>query len=473
MTPLIFGLCLLAMMIAAKFWADVAPLSEDRPLDVDRGLPWPEAAQASSVFSLTALFGTFLSLGVLVGFPALVGAAFGSVGALIIVRRAVVHSAATSYEEFVLERLVMPDGRPTGVLNLLVLTQLGFALSELTILREVAISGLGMLPRHALILGLSVALVAYYYCLIGGYRTLFRADAVQFLAIALMCGVLAFAGIRHIVSGATLHLAERVTANPDVWNPGTAAFRTPFRELLLTTAHVILGLIAGAVYVLASPDTWKRIFVAVRMRGTQAVFWRLVVAGALPFVCLLPMMVLAPPTNAQTFVPILFFFAEQQLGVRNTLVVLGITGTFLSSFAGALLSAAHLVVLSRRGIQRDFREIRTFQIALAASFLVVTFGALALAATTNPFVVAYALVGLYGVTGGMLAGATMVPTRLPSGRANPILSILLTAWALYLAHDLEALRVWTIREADCVVFAAPLAVIAFLATRGLLRKGSG
>jgi len=82
-----------------KFWADKAPLDEERPLDVDIGLPWPEAAQASSVFSLTALFGTYLSLAVLVGLSVLVGATFGSIGALIAIRRTVLNSPPSRYGE--------------------------------------------------------------------------------------------------------------------------------------------------------------------------------------------------------------------------------------------------------------------------------------------------------------------------------------------------------------------------------------
>ncbi|HEX7152263.1 MAG TPA: hypothetical protein VF618_12315 [Thermoanaerobaculia bacterium] len=473
MTPLLVGLFLIGLMVLANFWSSARTFDEARPLDVDDDLPWPEAAQASSVFSLTALYTAYLSVALLIGLPALTGVAIGTVLVLVLLRRAIERSGATNFEQFVDARLGTQAGfQPIALAYLLVAMQLGLAISEFVVLREVAVAGLGMMQRHALLIVLAGAVVAYYYCLVGGYRTLFRADVVQFLAVGIMCGVLAYNGIQRMLSGASLTVASRLVANPLFWNTG-APLRTPWDTVALTVTHVAIGFVMGAAYVAASPDTWKRVFVAVRKCPTAGAFWRLVVAGALPFVALLPFLIASPTPDAGRFIPVVFFFQAQQLTLANSSVVVGILGTFLSSFAGALLSVAQLMLLIRRA-RGQRSDLRTFRNTLGSTFLIALAAGLAFSTRGNPFFVGHILIGAYSIAGGVLLGTKGAARLMIAQRLRVVLTVLGFAWLWYLLRDAAMVNEWSAaREAQaigvgCIMFLLALAATKFIAPRSLV-----
>jgi hypothetical protein len=466
MTPLLVGLFLIGLMVLANFWSSKRDFDDARPLDVDDDLPWPEAAQASSVFSLTALYTAYLSVGLLIGLPALAGVAIGTVLVLVRLRNAIERSGVQSFETFVETRLGTRDGhQPIALAYLLVAMQLGLAISEFVVLREVAVTGLGLLTRHALLLVLAVAVVAYYYCLIGGYRTLFRADVVQFLAVGIMCAILAYDALQRIRSGAPVSVAERIVPNPAFWDFGTNRVVHPWNTVFLTMIHAGIGFVMGAAYVAASPDTWKRVFVAVQRRPTAGAFWRLVGAGALPFVALVPFLISSPPAAANTFVPVTFFFRTQHLTLANSSVVIGILGTFLSSFAGALISIAQLLLLIRRSRQQR-SDLRTFRLAIATAFLISLAAGLAFSTRGNPFFVGHMLIGAYSIAGGILLGSRGVEGGVHAQRLRVVVTILGFSWLWFLFHDTAMVNDWSAaRESHAIAVGCVLFILALAASK--------
>jgi hypothetical protein len=131
------GLLLLLSLTVAHFFAGAEPLKITAPLDVEDGLPFPWIGHASSIFSLTALFGAYLTITIIVGLEALVGLALGSIAGLVFLRGVVLKSNAKSFELFLRSRKFSHD-RPMDELFfvLLALAQAGFAISELVILRD-------------------------------------------------------------------------------------------------------------------------------------------------------------------------------------------------------------------------------------------------------------------------------------------------------------------------------------------------
>jgi hypothetical protein len=461
MTPLVVGLFLIALMLLANFWSVGRDFDEQRPLDVDDDLPWPEAAQASSVFSLTALFTAYLTVALVTGLPALVGVALGTVLLLVRCRKIVEKSGALRFEQFVEQRLSTPARQPLALAFLLVLMQLGLAVSEIVVLRNVAVAGFGMLSRHALLLALAVAIVAYYYCLVGGYRTLFRADVVQFLAIGIMCVTLAYQGLQRIAHGTPILLSDRLRPNPAFWNFGFDRLAAPWNTLLLVATHVAIGFVMGAAYVAASPDTWKRVFVAVRKRPSAGAFWRLVVAGALPFAALIPFVIATPSPNLATFVPITFFFRAQHLTLASSSVMIGILGTFLSSFAGALISITQLMLLIRRSQGRR-SDLRTYRITMGTAFLATLAASLALGTQGNPFFMGHVLIGAYSIAGGLLLGTRGVSRRIDPHRLRGSVTVLGCLWLSYLLSDGRSLNEWSaFRDSRAIAVGCAFFLIAF------------
>src|SRR5437763_5130767 len=86
MTGVIIAIVLITSLVLARLSMGKGRMSPGHPLDVDEGLPLPELAQSSTVFSLTGLFGAYLGIAIALGLPAFTGLACGTVLGLFIVR---------------------------------------------------------------------------------------------------------------------------------------------------------------------------------------------------------------------------------------------------------------------------------------------------------------------------------------------------------------------------------------------------
>jgi len=157
---LILGSFLLSILLLVHFSSQRCPLTPIAPLDVDDNLPAPWAGYASCVFSLSGIFGAFLGVFLLIGWSAALGIAIGVVVALFRIRSAITRADPATFEIFLFGRRFCNQTNNHLLLWLLLgISQLWFAASELILLREVSIKGLGLEPRHATALALSIALI--------------------------------------------------------------------------------------------------------------------------------------------------------------------------------------------------------------------------------------------------------------------------------------------------------------------------
>src|SRR5882672_3279419 len=105
MSGLVIGVMLIASLLLVHFQMRAQPMPKRRPLNIDTGLPLPEAGQASTVFSLTALFGAYFGIYLVLGLPALAGLAFGTALGLVLTRYWIIKQRAPTFEVFLLRVL--------------------------------------------------------------------------------------------------------------------------------------------------------------------------------------------------------------------------------------------------------------------------------------------------------------------------------------------------------------------------------
>src|SRR5258706_9119372 len=97
---LILGCFLLSILLIVHFSSQRRPLASSAPLDVDDNLPAPWAGYASSVFSLSGIFGAFLGILLILGWSAMLGILLGVIGALFMIRSAITRSNPKTFEDF-------------------------------------------------------------------------------------------------------------------------------------------------------------------------------------------------------------------------------------------------------------------------------------------------------------------------------------------------------------------------------------
>ena len=103
---------LILMLIIAKSWPkQPEPLAESHPLDIDANIPFPEAGQGSSIFSLTALFGPYLVLFLYFGLPSTMALGIGTILGLFLIQREVKQYSTISFQLFIQNKFVTPSGQ--------------------------------------------------------------------------------------------------------------------------------------------------------------------------------------------------------------------------------------------------------------------------------------------------------------------------------------------------------------------------
>src|SRR5205085_5633642 len=159
--------------------------------------------------------------------------------------------------------------------------QCAYAASELLILQELAKVALGLKSEQATLLAIGVGLIGYFYMLFGGYMALFRTDVLQIVLVSLMAVISGvFLIIRHSQVGWTASLLPR----------------SGFWELPLLGSgrwlyfyHFIIAAVMGLGFLLASPDSWKRVFQVNKRKSRPGIrILTFMGVGILPYVVLLP-----------------------------------------------------------------------------------------------------------------------------------------------------------------------------------------
>jgi hypothetical protein len=449
MPGLVVALFLVTSLFLVLRSVRTRPIRKDKPLDVDEELPLPELCQSSTVFSLTALFGAYFGIALALGLPALVGLAFGTVLGLFLVAHWIKKSGQERFEGF-LEVLLKGDERNAVVYAFVIsFVQCAYATSELLILRELAKIALGLKSEQATLLAIGVAIMGYFFVLLGGYLGLFRTDVVQLGLVSLMAVVSGGFLLFHWPTGWT----ARLLARPGFWQlPLMGSSRW------LYLYHFGIAAVMGLGFILASPDTWKRVFQVLRKwtkpRSRALTF---VAVGTLPYIVLLPFAI-AISTMPERPVKKGFMVSSSFSGNWVFMAAsLGLIASFLSSFDSALLASVHVqLMLQRKKLKVDFEE-RRFHWLMVAALLTIWILFAAGVRFSNPWLLGNALIGAYATIAGVQIGTRGDISRLPGNSLHWIFGLSIAGWLLYFSSKLSMLKTPTIYSVNTV----PLGVLFF------------
>lgn len=400
------------------------------PLDVDDGLPLPEAGQASTVFSLSGLFGAYFGIASVLGLPAVAGLAFGTVLALIAIRYWIVSRRPERFEQFLFGLLQGKNRNAVIYALLLCLVQCAFAASELLILREVAKTALGLKSEQATLVAIGVAIVGYFYILLGGYVALFRTDVLQFMMVVMMALV---SGAFILLTYPNIAWSSRLLPRPDYWNVpliGTGKG--------IYFYHFAIAAVMGFGCLAASPDTWKRVFQVTRRKGQSSVrFLTFATVGVVPYLILLPFVFAIGPIPDGPLREGLIFLPSLSSNLVFVAASLGLVASFLSSFDGALLAAVHVGLMLQRKKSRAAaeKEISRFHWLMVAALFTVFFLFKALYHSGNVYLLANFLMGFYALIGGLQLGTKGAVTRLPENGLLGIVIVGCAAWLIYFVQS--------------------------------------
>ena len=429
-TAISVGLFLASTLLVVHFTSTRHnPLKTYRPLD-DDDVPFPAAGQASTVFSLSVLFGCYAGIFLLVGAAAIVGVTAGTATALFLIYLTR-GNHREGYESFLEERQrTLGDA---GMLAYFVqLTQVGLAVSELVFLRVLLITAFDIAPGMATMITLGVAFIGYCYCLIGGYNAVFRTDILQLIMIGIMCGVLIYGLLLQTTLHDFLHTAAmHIRHKRQYWSAGVT--RPGAIEAVLDFAT---GFAAGCTFLLASPDTWKRVYIVSRpRRGRRRSMILLAAAAALPFLAVTPLILSLPPLPFGPINPQVFVSRLARTPLLLDAALLGVIASFLSAFDSALISAMHLNLLSRRSADPIFEEASRFRNLGGLQFLFIAVLFLVAIGFGNPALMATILMGTYAIAGGLILGTRGGTRSLPYGAVPSIIIVAFTAWFALILPD--------------------------------------
>lgn len=450
------ALILIFTILVARgvLFARTPPLDPVAPLNVDDGIPFPEAGQASSVFSLTALFGAYLTLVIVLGIPAGIGLAAGTVSGLAYIRFKLVKWEDPSFDSLLAR--VLGDGSGTSLVMVVVIsgTQLLLACSEFVLLEAIYTDIFGHKPSYALLFTSSVALIGYMYCLNGAYLAVFRTDIVQFGFLLIML----IAVFWSVVADQAVDLTDAVLfgMRPALWVEGLVDRETTLSIALTWAATVIITFIMGFGYIVASPDTWKRVHLV--NRAGEHRFWLLVASGVAPFFVVLPIL----PIIDQSFLTstsslrVFIDYASMQHEAIFTLIFVGFLSSFLSSFDSCLINICHVF---QQGTREPNRDIRAFQKTIALSFTAIFLISIGITAiSTNPYSVASVLIMSFAFISAYLVGSDWGSRKIKAPFFTGLLVIVLGGWTVYLTQHLALFEKPTIDQLHLV----PIAAIAFV-----------
>jgi len=416
------------------------PLKPEHPLDVDDHLPLPELAQTSTVFSLTALFGAYFGVAVTLGLPALLGLVSGTVLGLIIVSFWI-QSTLTSikpqgggrFEDFLFEILKGTRSNTRSFALLVSGVQCLYAISELLILRELAKAALGLASEQATLMAIAIAIIGYFCVVLGGYVTLFRTDIFQLILVILMAIVF---GVVLLANHSAVDWHSKLLPKPGFWE-----LSLPGPKVLLYVCHFLIALVMGMGLLLASPDTWKRVFQVNKKRQTsRSRLVTFVGMGILPYVVLLPFAITLNPKidcGHKSFV--------LPGGLSNDwlfmFIAMGLAASFLSSFNSALLGSVHVgLIMKRHHSIEPSEESRFYWLMVTVLIAVSVVFSVALyllnspwpLGLSNPWLLGSLLMGAYAIIAGIQLGTRGKISRLRKDHLLWIVAIGILGWCLSL-----------------------------------------
>ena len=440
MAGLVVAALLGLSLFIVHFSLRARPMPKDHPLNVDEGLPLPELAQSSTVFSLTGLFGAYLGIAIALGLPAFAGLAFGTVLGLFVVRYwidSTLRNAPSEKKRFetFLSRLLESNGKRNATTYAFMLSgaQCVYATCELLIFRELARAALGLRPEQATLLAIGVGLMGYFYVLFGGYMAVFRTDVVQLGLVSVMAVVCSAVLLYHYPWA---EWTTKLLPRPGFWEP---PFLAPGPWLY--PVHFVIGGVMGLGQMLASPDTWKRVFQVSKTRRRPGIRVAILICvGTLPYLVLLP---IAVAISLNTDGPIRKGVAQARAVADNrvfAVAAVGIVASFLSAFTSALLASVHVQLMLRRKRLGDKLEEAGFYWRMVAAL--VTVGVLFVGALytfidpspnkfNNPWLLGNMLMGAYAAIAGVQAGTRGDISRLPRNSLLLIFGVVISGWLLY------------------------------------------
>ncbi len=401
----------------------------DRPLNVDSNLPLPEAGQASTVFSLTALFGAYFAIYLVLGIPALVGLASGTVLALFLVRDWIQGGKPRSFEGFLTTALTDNGTTSPAFAVTVSAAQCGFAASELLILREIARISLGLRSDHATLVAVGLGIIGYFYVLFGGYLAVYRTDVLQFALVTGMAAIFAIHIFQHPPSaGWQRSLLPRY----GYWEP-------PFSLGGLKYVYQFaIGAIMGVGLLTAAPDAWKRVFVVATLRKrTLARYLLFVAVGVAPFAILVPLAATTPPIPDGRVRAGQLFAGLLSTNVLFIAAALGLIASFLSAFDSAILAAVHVGLIQHRKRHPAGPELARFHWSMVVALLVSFLLFLGLLSVGNPYLLANLLLGGYAIIAGIQVGTRGKPSSLPAGLPVWIIIVGFVGWIMYFTGTLD------------------------------------
>lgn len=466
MPGLVVAVLLISSLLLVHLSLRARPMPKERPLDVDEGLPLPELCQSSTVFSLTALFGAYFGIALALGLPALAGLAFGTVLGLLLIRYWISKTRPERFETFLFG--ILKGNKRNAVVYAFVIStaQCVYAASELLILQELARIALGLKAEQATLLAIGVGLIGYFYMLFGGYTALFRTDVVQLVLVSLMA----------IVSGAVLIISHSQVGWTARLLPGSGFWELPLlgSSGWLYLYHFIIAAVMALAFLLASPDTWKRVFQVNKRRSRPSVrVLTFVSVGILPYVLLLPF---AATISVNPDGPVkkgIMLSPSLSGSLVFVAAALGMVASFLSSFNSALLASVHVQLLLRRkkvGVTAEEAGFYWRMVTVLLTICLLFFGARAI--FSNPWLLGNLLMGAYAAIAGVLIGTRGDVSRLPENGLQWIFAIGIVGWFLYFLSSPGFSKVPTIRSVNtvpvgvCVLFTTALLSKLFIFVGG-------
>jgi len=406
MTALAVAVVLMASLLLVHWSMRSEPLPA-LPLNVDGGLPLPEIGQISSVFSLTALFGAYFAIYLLLGIPALAGLAVGTLIALLLLRHWIVARKKKSFEGY-LASIVTPSVVNGRLLALaLAGTQCAYATSELLILKDLAHVALGIGTSTATFFAVATAIIGYFYVVRGGYMALFRTDVIQFLFVAAM-GTLALI----MLPASETHYRTHViwASRPGYW---IAPFAMP--SWLLAIYHFALAMVMSFAFIMTSPDAWKRVHLVTRVKAnTRTRFPIFILASALPFILLVVLgLRIEPIPDGRVSLSTLFdgTVSNEYLFLA---IAVSLIGCFLSAFNSALLLSVHVTLVGQRRRNEQRPETPRFHALMAAALMAIFLVFSGFAGFGNAYLLGNFLLGPYLSIAAVLLATGAKPDRLPN-----------------------------------------------------------
>lgn len=463
MPGLLVAILLISSLLLVHFSIRSQPMPQARPLDVDEGLPLPEAGQASTVFSLSALFGAYFGIASVLGMTALTGLAFGTVVGLFLVRRWISRRQPQRFEEFLFSLFQGEERNAVVYAMMLSLVQCAYAGSELLILREVAKTALGLKSEQATLVAIGVAIIGYFYVLMGGYMAVFRTDVLQFMLV----GIMALASsVVLLIHHEPIDWSTRLLPRAGYW-----AMPLTDSKVALYVYHFAIAAVMGFGLMSASPDTWKRVFQVNKRKSRPARrFVTFVVVGLAPYLVLLPFVLSIGPIPDGPLQQGLVVLPALSSNLVFIAAALGLVASFLSSFDSALLASVHVVLMIHRRKSRVDRELSRFHWLMVAALLAIFFLFLSLYHFGNVYLLANFLMGAYAFIGGLHIGTRGDISRLPDNSLLWLAVLGTAAWIIYFVSEgLPDLP--TTYQLNTVPGAVLLCVVIALLSQILLRLG--